>query len=186
MKLGIDVDGVLARFESGFVRLLHGYTFDLKDPGFPSVWDWPEAAGVPAVLVHEAWEKVKQSDLFWYDLVPTPNGRTDIDALIQARIAGHDIYFITNRMGKQAKMQTEGWLKLYGYNDPTVLISADKSGCTRALLLDAYIDDKPGNLEGHGLGTQLFLQLAPYNRHLDIPAQRVTCVRQMLIQLGIK
>lgn len=185
MRAGIDMDGVIACFESGFAPLLAPYTFNLKDPTFPPVWEWPAHYGVPKSVESAAWDVVTKSTRFWFDLTAMPNGVDDVHALREAKFQGHDIYFITNRPGIRAKEQTEAWLELRGFPTPTVLVSADKSACTAALNIGAYIDDKPSNLEGHDEMVRLFMKSAPYNASSTVPAMRVNTVREMLTKLGV-
>ena len=191
MRLAIDLDGVLAVFERNFVQVLREVgcqvEFPLDSPDFPDVWDWPQKWGATPAEVEAAWDIVKQSPRFWYLAQPRPTTHADLSALRLAETHGHDLYFVTNRPGTSAKRQTEDWLIARGWGScPTVLITGigAKHLVTRALEIDAYIDDMPENLEGHTRRTQLFLFDKPYNRESSLYT-RVTTVSQMLQQLGL-
>ena len=191
-KLGIDVDGVLAEFDKNFVKVLSHIgceiVFPLDSPEFPDVWCWPEKWGATDAQIRAAWEYVKQSNNFWYELLTKPNTHHDISALRVAENRGHSIYFITNRPGDSAKRQTEDWLLARGWPLPTVLVTIEgtKHLAAEALGLDAYIDDNLANLEGHPEGTRLFLLDRPLNRHVDSSRYtRVHTVKEMLEKLGV-
>ena len=59
-RIGIDIDGVLANFESGYAPLLtkhSGIQFPrLGQPDYPDEWDWDLAAGVTQEQISAAWE----------------------------------------------------------------------------------------------------------------------------------
>lgn len=148
-KIGIDIDGVLAVFEAGYVPLLtkhSGIEFPrLGQADWPDTWDWDLAAGVTPDQVSDTWEELKKSYTFWYDL-PAHDGTEEFLANLSE--LEDEIYFVTNRFGKEVKLQTELWLSEHGYSMiPTVLVTSDKAGIANALNLTHYIDDKPSNCE---------------------------------------
>jgi 5'(3')-deoxyribonucleotidase len=171
MRLGIDIDGVLASFESGFIPLLKQVgcpaEFPIYDATFPPVWDWPEHYGATAAQVTAAWDALKANPFFWVRLAARPKAAEDIALLNTLTQHGHEVYFITTRPGVHAKFQTESWLRTRGMIMPTVLIAesaASKGAIARGLRLDAMIDDRPANLIEMPLTTMSFLLDAPYNR----------------------
>lgn len=153
MRLGIDVDGVLARFNDAFAQrltLVTGVTRVSSETrradNFPC-WKWPKHFGYSKAEENAAWESVKRDHSFWASLRPYPDAKDALILLRSLRQSGHDIYFITARPGEHAKLQTERWLVDHGMNMPTVLISSDKGGCAESLNLDFYVDDKPDNCD---------------------------------------
>lgn len=148
MRIGVDLDGVLADFNSDFMNLMTTVTGrDLF--GHPrkaiTCWNYPvDQFGYTKEEFNRAWQAVEKSDSFWrrlgdYPLAPTVLAQLDDMA------GAHDIYFITSRVGQQAKLQTECWLNARGFAWPTVLVSSAKGACAKALKLDLYIDDKTEN-----------------------------------------
>lgn len=148
MRIGFDVDGVLADF------IAHYRPFLIKHTGkdlFPApgwqTWDWDFECGYARADRDSAFAAIAASPRFWKNLPPLgENVRTLalVGPDIQKR---HDLYFITNRGGATAKTQTEEWLQAYiGIALPTVLISGAKGLCASALRLDAYVDDNLPNL----------------------------------------
>lgn len=153
MRLGIDVDGILADFNTAFIpRVITVTGRDLFPPrpfDIP-VWDYPAHYGYSKEENTAVWKSITADRYFWYDLEPYDDIAASIVYLGNKAAQGHDLYFITSRPGLAAKAQTEAWLynqfrqcDLYR-NLPaiTVLISSAKGLCARALQLDAYIDDR--------------------------------------------
>jgi uncharacterized HAD superfamily protein len=79
--------------------------------------------------------------LFWWKLLAVPGAYLVIEQLNRLALAGHEIYYITNRVGVKAKLQTEDWLAARGMQHPTVVVTADKVPIVRTLKLDVFIDD---------------------------------------------
>jgi 5'(3')-deoxyribonucleotidase len=168
MRIGVDVDGVLADFNTSFIeRVIQVTGKDLFPPrpfDIP-VWDYPQSYGYTDKETHAVWENIKADPTFWYGLSPYPD---TLDALHLFRDMAnhHDIYFITARPGIVAKQQTERWLRALGGDPswgPTVLISSDKLGCVKALNIELYIDDKTENIQSTSLACMSLLLTRPWN-----------------------
>ena len=172
MIIGFDVDGVLAAFIPAYQRLVieHAGGLNLFHPGDdkePPVWNWPELRGYGKVTVGKVWDTIKTSHDFWMNLGEAP-GCSTLRMVILDLLRRHEVYFITNRMGHNAKWQTEQWLRIHlGIDLPTVLLTADKGLVARALSLDCYIDDYIYNAFGvieQSPRTRMYLLDLPYNR----------------------
>lgn len=153
MRIGFDVDGVLAHFEAGYERLIvrtSGRNLFPWEPGTnrprgSPVWDWLQHFGYTAQEVGAVWDVIKTDGKFWLELDPTPDV-ADLRAAWPSICDYSDIYFVTSRPGVRAKWQTERWLAEHcGADRATVIIASDKGGVARALNLDAYIDDNIDN-----------------------------------------
>jgi len=152
MRIGIDIDGVIANFFAGYESLIISIAGkdlfgDNKYPNeFPKVWNWPETFGYGPEVVSQAWAHIKGNPGFWATLGTLPDINT---WLLWLKTAGskHDIYFITDRPGAGAKYWTERWFNRYGYDNATILISRNGKGAIVAALdLELYIDDKVENI----------------------------------------
>ena len=149
MRIGFDVDGILAAFIPAYQNLvIQTAGHDMFLPGDdvnPPCWDWPEFRGYDKATVRKVWQTITSGSTFWQSLTPL-DGVAELNAVAEQLIK-HDVYFITSRPGVLAKQQTENWLIQHtGFFNPTVLISSDKGACCKALNLDAYIDDKLDNI----------------------------------------
>jgi uncharacterized HAD superfamily protein len=170
MKIGVDVDGCLADFNAAFIDRVIEVTGIDKFPARPfdiPTWDYPQYYGYTEDEVAKVWDNIKGDELFWYKTNPYPDAIYAIQQLTELQVAEHDIYFITNRMGKRVKLQTEAWLMTPRTGLlPTVLISADKAACCNGLKLDFYIDDKTENCEQvkKHTDTNVLMMKQPWNK----------------------
>lgn len=190
MKLGLDVDGVLADFNTAMIQRVVNVTGRDLFPPRPfdiPVWDYPEHYGYSQTETSATWEDIRKDEKFWLNIHPyneTERVLTHLFRLSYFRDADTEVYFITARPGIRAKAQTERWLRIYGFDDdPTVLISPHKGLCATALNLDRYIDDKTENAWDVALtGTTTFLMDRPWNRNATPHAtvRRVNSVLDML------
>lgn len=150
MKIGIDLDGCLADFNTSFIRKVVIVTGrNLFPEGYaPTEWNYPETLGYTRDEVSKVWNVIKSNRNFWARL-DCYHGEKVVQALdlLNTRQAyGDEVYFITSRVGYKAKEQSEAWLRYHGMAHPTVLISSEKGLCALALKLDAYIDDNVDNV----------------------------------------
>lgn len=183
MRIGVDVDGVLADFNSSFINLVIAETgVDLfpKRPFDIPTWNYPEYYGYTAQQTSDVWEKIKRDPYFWSLLPGYPLTRASLEYLNWRQSeCRDDVYFITARPGQTAKQQTEFWLRESGAVNPTVLISDKKGACAVALELNCYIDDRLENANDVAReGVRTFLMDRPWNKTpgLGWGIQRVTTV----------
>lgn len=190
MRVGIDVDGVLANFTKGYAQIIRSVSGrDLlteEDIRRPKTWAWDRDAGYTAAEESAAWESIKQSDLFWEALDALP-GADDFLTDLFIRYDNDqidEIYFITTRLGIGPQRQTAAWLWEHGADKPNVLIaqtSAQKGHLAWALNLTHFIDDKPSNCEAvkNAVPTcQVFVLDYPYNQTVNADVTRVTALAQ--------
>lgn len=199
MKIGFDLDGVIANFTDSYAAILTkqtGIKFPKNSASWPTVWYWDRAAGITKAQEKAAWDEITNT-AFWAELPILPEGRETLGELQALRFAGHQIYFITSRPGRFAKLLTEQWLRDHGFPGATVLIADKKGPLADGLQLDVFVDDKPENCEDvfnarltrksmtSSDGTEIvtvdepkcrvFLVNAPYNRNhiMDARIERV-------------
>lgn len=195
-KLGIDIDGVLADFNSAYIDLcikIAGRDLFPARPFEIPCWSYPEFYGYTKEEVGKVWKHINEAEYFWQKLPAYPGTEGVMRQLYQARHS-HAYYFITTRPGQSAKYQTEEWLEDRMYADswgfdyftPTVLISAKKGPIALGLDLDAFIDDKVENCVDVatycGLGCKVYMLNQPWNRDFtDLRSiKRVDTVEQFL------
>jgi uncharacterized HAD superfamily protein len=194
MRIGVDCDGVLADFNTAFIAYTIKVTGVDKFPKRPfeiTTWNYPQSYGYTEKQVSAVWDCIKQDHIFWATLPTYDDSECSCDMLNEHARCGDEIYIITNRMGLRPKDQTEMWLEKRGYQNPTVLITADKAGAARVLQLDAYIDDKFENCDDvsrtvfRGQKVRTFMLDRPWNRQVEPKGvTRVESVAEMLVQLA--
>ena len=196
LTLCIDVDGVLANFTDSYAAALSrrtGIVFPKASSEWPTSWYWDRDAGVSKEDEEETWYKdIIQSKTFWQRLDPVPNAKPALKQLNQMAQRGDQVYFITNRMGVNVKLQTERWLYSHGINYPSVIVTADKAPFMKILKANFFIDDRPetlieiGNLAEKEAwpNFNLFLFDMPYNRKQNYPnnVQRAGTVLEAIAQ----
>lgn len=154
MRVGVDVDGVLADFNRAFItRVIQVTGRNLFPAGYePTTWGYPTEVGYTLEEEAAVWETITEDRCFWSSLTPYPETRAAVEYLHhRAYTHRDDVYFITARPGLDAKKQTEAWLRAqFGHvsgflSNPTVLITKHKGLAARTLDLDVYIDDRYEN-----------------------------------------
>lgn len=154
MRIGLDIDGVLADFISAyqatFVRLTGRDDFLPEDIDNPPTWHWPTLRGYTDVETAAVWASIKVDPTFWVRLQPT-HFWSALVLVLPILEEKHDVYYMTDRSGVAAKRQTETWLTQWlPYTiigkEPTVLLTSRKGLAAAALMLDCYIDDKLENI----------------------------------------
>lgn len=174
LKLGIDVDGVLADFVMGHVKALQHVTGKNLFPAdfVETEWDYHLAVGYTQEEDARTWKYIADSPDFWRTLPPLSSAEASLNYLRKKWVEGCDVYFITTRFGERVKEQTEDWLDTFnekiphGVPNPTVLITRRKGLCCKALNIDLFIDDKPENCMDvvmHSPATKVFLLNQPWN-----------------------
>jgi len=196
MRIGIDLDGVLANFNRRFLDILNmqtGRNEVLR--GDPQSFAWAqEQFGFTDEQVDHAWEYINETKgLFWNTLAPFHG---TVDALRRLRRLAWrkevDVYFITFRSGQGVKEATEEWLDAMGFRNPTVILAAwgTKGVIAAALQLNVLVDDLPDVLHSVwniGAPTRTYLVKRDYNKRLwaDPRVNAVDSIGEMLdIEFG--
>ena len=148
-KYGIDIDGVLADFASGFTLILRELGLKLPTDYTPSDWNWTNG-GVDSYIMKEAWKLVDSKPDFWTTLKPHEDMKYMTEFFNKNADKTCEIYFITSRNsspGEFVRVQTEKWLRYYleypiqSINVIPVNHAMNKINVIDALGLDASIDD---------------------------------------------
>lgn len=192
LKIGVDVDGIVADFNESFIRRVIEVTGEDRFPARPfdiPTWNYPQYYGYSEAQVSAVWDSIKADPTFWVKLEPYAWTRKFLARVNQ--FAQHaEVYFITSRLGVRVKAQTEDWLMMYtdGFSQPTVLISSMKGYCAAALKLTHYIDDRDLNVRDvrtENPKTRVYLLDHPWNRDEHTPGiARITDPNQMLAAIA--
>ena len=144
LRLGFDIDGVLANFRAAFrdtaIRIVRGEVGD---------FDLGETPGRESPLSPEDVRRV------WDHIGKAPNWWMEIDAYEPAQIArlysltraaGWEVFFMTKRppsAGDSVQFQTQWWIERFGFYLPSVLtVPGSRGDIANALRLDLMVDDQ--------------------------------------------
>lgn len=140
LRLGIDVDGVIADFRAAFRGLAErelGITPDDVE------------AELSKQEVEQLWRLVGNASNWWLDVPPyEPDQIARLYAL--ARRGRWEIFFLTSRpasAGDTVQLQTQVWLERMGFLMPSVLTTpaGARGEVARSLRLDLAVDDRVVN-----------------------------------------
>lgn len=140
LRIGIDIDGVLADFRSAFheaaERSLRREVDAADDPTSPQAIDRRD--------VKRVWDYVAKTPNWWLQLKPyEPDQIARFYELTRA--AGWEVFFMTNRpasAGDTVQFQTQWWLERHGFYLPAVLtVPGSRGEIANGLRLDIVVDD---------------------------------------------
>ena len=162
LRLGFDLDGVLADMNKALVREalkifpgldLHAVESNPRTPDPESPDGEPgETAPLSLQLTdrqeRQLWSAVKEIPNFWETLDETEPG---IIARLAATAAARrwEVMFMTSRprtAGDTVQVQSQRWLSRHGFALPALyVVSTSRGRIAQALGLDVVVDDRPEN-----------------------------------------
>lgn len=177
MRLGFDIDGVLANFFGAFIKECGG------DPENWKKWmEWPFAScpvDMPPEERLKVWERVQQDMDFWRNIEPAYGSSLSRVAQVSQK---DECYFITYRPDSTFAVTAE-WLHRQGIRPAGLLYVQDKRKACSGLKIDGYIDDYYKIAEEfEGYKTPVYLIDRPWNRHIE-GYERVTSVGDFIDKL---
>jgi hypothetical protein len=140
LRIGIDVDGVLADFRSAFRKASKSSLgHDIDEPEDPK-----SAESLGQKDVKRVWEQIARTSNWWMTLRPyEPDQVARLYSLTRA--AGWEVFFLTNRpasAGDTVQFQTQWWIERQGFYLPAVLtVPGSRGEVANGLRLDLVIDD---------------------------------------------
>jgi hypothetical protein len=166
VRIALDLDGVLAEWNSAFAQLLESITGRpvIQDAPWPREWHWPQAAGFSSEEIQAAWDFIAVNEDWWFYLSPTPEA-LELAPRLAELADQHEVMILTNRPGGQNA--SNAWvLAFLGIIIPVITITGRKGPVAEALQLDYLVDDRPENLANSG-GTRGILIAQPWNQDCD-------------------
>jgi hypothetical protein len=140
LRIGIDVDGVLADFRTAFrMASTSSLGRDIGDQADPKT---SESLGQKDVA--RVWEQIARTSNWWMTLRPYEPDQ--VERLYRlTRAAGWEVFFLTNRpasAGDTVQFQTQWWIERHGFYLPAVLtVPGSRGEVANGLRLDLVIDD---------------------------------------------
>ena len=144
LRLGFDIDGVLADFRSAFrdaaSRIVRGEV-DAFDPVAT-----PESeAPLSPDDVRRVWDHIAKTPNWWMEIdAYEPDQIARLYSLTRA--AGWEVFFMTKRppsAGDSVQFQTQWWIERFGFYLPSVLtVPGSRGDVANALRLDLLVDDQ--------------------------------------------
>jgi hypothetical protein len=143
LRLGLDIDGVLADFRAAFrntaEKLVRGEVEDV-DP------DQVEGASpLSANSVRRVWEHIARAPNWWMEIdAYEPEQIARLYGLTRA--GRWETFFMTKRppsAGDSVQFQTQWWIERFGFYLPSVLtVPGSRGDVANALRLDLIVDDQ--------------------------------------------
>jgi hypothetical protein len=144
LRLGFDIDGVLANFRAAFreaaVRIVRGGVEDF-DPVDTPASESPLSPGD----VRRVWDYIAKTPNWWMEIdAYEPEQIARLYSLTRA--AGWEVFFMTKRppsAGDSVQFQTQWWIERFGFYLPSVLtVPGSRGDVANALRLDLLVDDQ--------------------------------------------
>ncbi len=143
LRIGIDLDGVVANFISGFEESAH-HKLGPETDGHTD----PDQAMVDQLTTSEmkrVWNAIQETPNWWTYLAPyEPEQLKRLYSL--ARRHKWEVFFLTRRpqtAGETVQFQTQWWLEREGFPLPSVVtVPGSRGELANALRLDLVIDDQ--------------------------------------------
>lgn len=143
LRLGFDIDGVLADFRGAFlelaVRLLGESAIKRKSAPLPDL------DAVSAADAGRVWKVITDTPNWWLSLAPYEP--LQLARLYQlARRHRWEVTFPTSRIptaGDSVQFQSQAWLEAHGFYMPSVvMVPGSRGEIANALRLDVIVDDQ--------------------------------------------
>lgn len=140
LRIGLDVDGVVADFRSAFHETAKRcLRHDIEEPDDPK-----SSQALEQRDIRKVWDYVAKTPNWWVELKPyEPEQITRLHELV--RSGGWELFFLTNRppsAGDTVQYQTQWWLERQGFYMPSVLtVPGSRGEVANALRLDIVVDD---------------------------------------------
>lgn len=144
IRVGFDVDGVIANFNKTFRET----TTQLEPALADQERTGPAARALAADAMKRVWDHIGRTPQWWLQLEPYEPDQ--IARLYRtSRERRWEVYFMTTRpssAGETTQFQTQWWLETHGFPLPAVLtVPGSRGDAANAIKLDICVDDRLTN-----------------------------------------
>jgi hypothetical protein len=141
LRVGVDLDGVVANFRAAFEAVASAAGVALGAPAGDAAISDP----LPSREIKRIWEKVKASPNWWATLEPH-EPRQIVRLYETSRRLKWEVVFMTRRpvtAGDSVQVQSQWWLERQGFSYPAVVtVPGSRGELANALRLDVIVDDQ--------------------------------------------
>lgn len=144
LRLGFDVDGVLADFRSAF-RSAARQSLGKNIGGEPNTGPADTGETLTSSEIERVWEHIARTPNWWMSVPPFEPA--ELARLYSVARAGKwEVFFLTKRppsAGDTVQFQTQWWIEQHGFYLPAVVtVPGSRGDLANALRLDLVVDDQ--------------------------------------------
>lgn len=171
-NVAIDIDGVLADFNTPYAQMLSDLSSIPLEQFTFTEWYWYKKTGIDPKIVSAVWDSITDSTnpvmlrKFWGGLSPLPGALDLAEYLDNNR--HYSPYFVTARHPNLYRVTYEWLRNILGIHYPQLIMSEHKGLICGGLDATHFIDDKYDNclnvLRMRGTSTVVCVLDQPYNQ----------------------
>ena len=168
LRVGFDIDGVLADFRGAFEHVARHHLNVPLDP------DRAEADSLSNQELRKIWARIMRTPNWWTTVKPfEPDQIVRLYELV--RQGRWEVVFMTKRpatVGEPVQFQTQHWLEQHGFHYPAVVtVPGSRGDLVNALRLDIVADDQLFNCVDVVTGSATKALLVMRERAADLEEQ---------------
>jgi hypothetical protein len=170
MRIGIDIDGVLANFTGGFSKVVNDLCPGTIPPGYePKDWNWTDT--MTKGMMNQVWQEVRRREHFWLTLQPDEFNILSLRKHLQTHLRD-EVYYVTSRVPDGSTYPllgaTNRWLMRYNLLRENTSVIVVRKGEVKgevysALNISHSVDDRYDNVAAVSGGHKPYLLNRPWN-----------------------